>query len=447
MNNSPAKRGRVASFFAPKLTQRQKMTWRWNALGVALIAVVVTAAGAATGPADTPSQAAAGQPTNAAMPVRTAVATPVDSFLRERVYTGTLVARRKSTLSFERAGKLLELSVDEGDRVTKGQVLASLDTRRLTARKSRAEAELGQSMARLRELVAGPRRQTIAAARAEVRSLSAQRDVAELKLRRRETLVKTNAVSREEYDEALYEYRAAAARTDVGQKTLDELEAGTRDEQIEAQRALVGSVEAALADIIHELDDSVLVAPFDGQITQRRIDEGTVVGAGAAVFDLIETDVLEAWIGVPPRSTRVLKTGEAINVTIAGRGYEATIQSVRRELDPETRTQNVVLLIDQPEGLVAGEIARVGVREPVMTTGYWVPTGSLTPDRRGLWSVLVAEEGFAAARPVEVIENDGDRSFVRGALQPGERVIVEGSHRVAPGQAVAAQPEPTGVAR
>lgn len=380
------------------------------------------------------------------MPVRTEVATPVDTFLRERVYTGTLVARRKSVLSFERAGKLIELAVDEGDRVTQGQVLATLDTRRLTARKSQAEAELARAMAGLRELVAGPRVQTIAAAEAEVRSLTAQRDVAELRLRRRESLVKSRAVSREEYDESLYDFRAAAARTDVGQKTLDELEAGTRGEQIEAQRAQVGAVEASLADIVHELDDSVLLAPFAGRITRRRIDEGTVVSAGIPVFELLEADALEAWIGVPPRSARALKAGTEIDVTIAGESYRATIRSIRPELDAETRTQNVILRIEKPGGLVAGEVARVGVREPVAMTGFWVPTAALTPDRRGLWSVQVAEDGLSAARPVEVIENDGDRSFVRGTLQAGERIIVEGVHRVVPGQAVVAAPASAGVA-
>ncbi|MEO0531837.1 MAG: hypothetical protein AAF266_14875 [Planctomycetota bacterium] len=69
--------------------------------------------------------------------------------------------------------------------------------------------------------------------------------------------------------------------------------------------------------------------------------------------------------------------------------------------------------------------------------GFWVPTAALTPDRRGLWSVLVAnEKNIAEARVVEVIENDGDRSFVRGTLEANERMIVGGAHRVVVGQAV-----------
>ncbi len=368
----------------------------------------------------------------------------MDSYLRERVYTGTLVAKRRSTLSFERAGKVVELVVDEGDAVAKGQLLARLDTRRLDARRAKAEADLAQASAVLSELKAGPRPQTIAAARAEVENLAAQRDVAEKTMKRREQLVASSAVSREEYELAMYDYRAAAARTEVAQKNLDELEAGTRRERVDAQEAQVAALEASLADILHELDDSVLLAPYDGCIARRKIDEGTVIAAGAPVVELIETGALEAWVGVPPASARSFAVGDNTSLRIDGRDYAAVVQSVRPELDAQTRTQNVVLRIDDAAGptsggLVAGEVVRLGVAEPVAMSGYWVPTQALSPDRRGLWSVLVVEDGKAAQRAVEVIENAGDRSFVRGALQPGEAVIVEGAHRVVAGQRVAAE--------
>lgn len=435
MTSSPTDKP-PASFFGRALTLRQKMTPRWVVLGLAIPALAVFATGAATS-RDAPAEQSAGG--DRSITVGVEPAEPVDSFLRERVYTGTLVAKRRSVLSFELAGKLVELNVDEGEHVKENQPLARLDTRRLEAGRLQAKAELAQSEAVLKELEAGPRQQTIAAARAEVNNLAAQRDVAGLRLRRRERLVQTTAISQEEYDEAVYTHRATVARTEVAQKTLDELEAGTRVEQIEAQRALVAAIEARLADIHHQLDDAVMLAPYAGRIVRRRIDEGTIVAAGAPVFELIEDASLEAWIGVPPRSAAALRVGQPLGVTIGGQPVQATVQSIRAELDPETRTQNVVLRIEESRGLVAGQVARIAVREPVAMTGYWTPTATLTPDRRGLWSVLVVnEQGVVAGRPVEVVENDGDRTFVRGALQAGERVIVEGAHRVVPGQRVRA---------
>ncbi len=444
MTNSPAESpaaetssaSEAGSFFGRLLTPRQKTTLRWIGGATALVVASVAVAGAATGEPKA-TEAVSSVERQGATPVRVRPAELVTSFERERVYTGTLVARRRSVLSFELAGKVVEMSADEGDRVSANQPLAKLDVRRLQARRAQAEAELAQATALLRELKQGPRQQTIAAADAQVQSLAAQRDVAELRLKRRERLVQRGAISREEYDDSLAEYRVAVAQTDVGQKTLDELEAGTRDERVDAQVAQVGAIEASLADIYHQLDDAVLLAPFDGRLVRRRVDEGTVIAAGTPVFELIEDTRLEAWVGVPPRSAASIRVGEERGVTIDGVATPAVVRSVRPELDPETRTRNVVLDLKEPDGLVAGQIARVGIRESVKGEGYWVPTASLTPDRRGLWSLLVVEaEGHAAARPVEVIENDGDRSFVRGALQAGESVIVEGVHRVVPGQKV-----------
>lgn len=364
-------------------------------------------------------------------------AEPVTGYLRERVYTGSLVARRRSVLAFERSGKIVELLVDEGDRVAKDQPLARLDTRRLGAKRAQTQADLAVANAVLRELEAGPRSQTIAAAEAEVASLAAQSDIAEKTLRRRARLVETQAVSREEYEESYYQHRAAVARTEVAQRTLDELRAGTRVEQVDAQLAQVTSIEARLADILHELDDAVLLAPFAGQVARRRVDEGTVVAPGEGVLELVESDALEAWVGIPPDAAGRLAIGDRVAVTVGAEERGGVVRSVRPEIDADTRTRNVVLAIESPEGWVAGEVARVAIDEPVEGTGTWAPTASLVAGERGLWSVLVVEaDGVVAARPVEVIESEGDRSLVRGALEAGERMVTRGSHRVVVGQRV-----------
>ncbi|MEN0110049.1 MAG: HlyD family efflux transporter periplasmic adaptor subunit, partial [Planctomycetota bacterium] len=314
MNSSrdPQPAGAGGVFFGQALTRRQFLTPRRRTpsgpIAFALaIGVLVgdTAVAQRSGP-------------RSGMPVSVSPAEPVESFLRERVYTGTLVARRRSTLSFERAGKVVELLADEGARVSAGQLLARLDTRRLDARRAQAVADLSEGNAVLRELVAGPRQETIAAATAEVRNLAAQRDVVARNLQRRERLVPTGAITREEYDETVFELRAADARVDVAQKKLDELLAGTRVEQVAAQRARVGAIEARVADINHELEDSTLVAPYAGRVARRQVDEGAVVGAGERVFEIVEDDALEAWIGVPPTSAGRLQVGEPIRVTIAG---------------------------------------------------------------------------------------------------------------------------------
>ncbi|WP_231954088.1 efflux RND transporter periplasmic adaptor subunit [Pirellulimonas nuda] len=387
--------------------------------------------------------ASADQPTAArSMPVEAVTLRRSQQYERARSYTGQLVAARRSTLSFQRAGKVDSLSVDEGDAVEAAQPLAVLDQRRLDARRAETAARLAEARAALAELVSGPRQQTIAASAAEVRSLQATQEIAEKNLERRRRLVDTRAISQEEFDESLYDVRAATARTDAAQKSLDELEAGTRSEQVDAQRARVAALEASLADVDHELEDSILNAPYAGRVARRMVDEGSVVATGEGVIELV-SDTLEAWIGAPPAVAATLRVGETYPLSVGGRRMKGKLRSLRPELDPSTRTRNVVFEIEGGYGLVDGQVARIELTETIDEPGFWVPTRALAPQQRGLWAVYVVAasedaEGYVLeSRDVEVLHTDGDRSYVRGLLEEGDRVVADGVHRVVAGQHVA----------
>ena len=447
-NNDAAEtsRSRGPIFFGLSLTLRQLLT-QWLLPASALLAL------AAGGPPIVRSLSAAvdeppAQRSQDAMPVEVAPAAAVTSYSVNKPYTGTLVAGRRSRLGFERPGKIIQLNVDEGQRVEAGQVLAELDRRRLTASRLRVAAELSEARAVLAELVAGPRRETIAAAAAEVRSLAAQREVARRNLSRRAELVESAAISREEYDESFYTTKVAEARVDAASKQLEELETGTRVERVDAQKARVAALAARLADVDHEIEDTVLTAPFAGSITRRHVDEGVIVQAGDPVFGLIEDNRLEAWIGVPAAAAGRLAVGDAATIVVDGATHSVAVRSIRSELDPATRTRNVVFSIEQPTAgeasvnrLVAGQVARVLLSETVEERGFWTPTSALTPSRRGLWAVYVAEGAgptrTVATRDVELLHTEGGRSFVRGTLQEGESIIVAGGHKIVAGQKVA----------
>ena len=129
------------------------------------------------------SQVQSSKPT--ALSVRTTTVEPVRSFLKRRTFTGVLKASRTSELGFERSGRLIAVLVNEGDRVTEGTVLAKIDVENLTAKHQELKAQRSAAQSLLDELEAGPRKQTIAAARAEVRGLQAEVDLGNLELNRR----------------------------------------------------------------------------------------------------------------------------------------------------------------------------------------------------------------------------------------------------------------------
>ena len=237
--------------------------------------------------------------------------------------------------------------------------------------------------------------------------------------------------------------QARTAQLEAAKHDLQELLNGTRKEQIEAQRAVVAELDAAIADIDVDLRKSTLRAPFSGTIARRLADDGTVVQAGQAVFRLVEDQALEAWIGLPVYATAQLEEESTQRVKIGGQLFNATVSGRFPEVDPTTRTRTVVLSLDAEatKQVVHGQVVRLQLEETVAASGYWLPSTALTKGARGLWTSYVvvyaeSDEFQVERRDVEVIHTESDRVLVRGTLNSGDRVIKSGTHRVVPGQLV-----------
>lgn len=379
--------------------------------------------------------------------VRTVPVRPVTSYEAAREYTGAIVARRTSELGFELGGKLTELRVNEGDSVTVGEVLAQLDTEHLETNRRGVFARRAQAAAQLDEMVSGPRDEDIAAARARVESLQAQVELLNLQTARYKRLLASSATSQDEYEQYAFGLKAREAQLDEARHELEELHNGTRQEQIDAQRAAVAELDAAIADIDIDLRKSKLTAPFDGTIARRSADDGTVVETGQPVFRLVEDQALEAWIGLPAHATGQLTKGSTQRLKIHGESFEATVAGRFPEVDPATRTRTVVLRLgtDAANRVVHGQVVRLELEETVQITGSWLPLTALTKGARGLWTALVVEGEAGtsktgslrvARRDLEVLHTESDRVLVRGTLNLGDQVIAGGTHRVVPGQLV-----------
>ncbi len=383
------------------------------------------------------------------LPVETVKVNSVDSYQVERTYTGTIVSRRSSSLGFERGGKLQSLTVDLGEQVEVGTLLAALDTKNLKANQHELLAERKQVKAQLQELLAGSRIETIAAAQSTVKSIQSQLKLAQTKGQRRQELHTSGAISREQLDEATTEVNTLQARLNKAQSQLDQLLAGTRPEKIAAQQALLEQLDAKLASLEVELEQSTLKAPFTGRIAKRLVDEGTVVSAGESIFTLVEASTLEAHIGVPVNAASQIPLGSKQQLKIGSRTYQAEVLSTLPQLDYATRTLTVVLRLEQSAArdVRAGQVVRLKLSEHIADAGYWLPTTALVRGVRGLWSChVLGESEFVPNDPneafrverreVEVLQTESERVFVRGTLQNNDRVIVKGNHRLVTGQLV-----------
>ena len=313
-------------------------------------------------------------------------------------FVGEIEAARLSHLGFELPGTVLKLKVDEGDKVEAGQVLAELDTARLEASRREQNALVDQADARIK--------------------------LERANFERFERSVESGAVSKRELDESIQ-------RRDIANAALER-------------------AQAALASIDVDLEKSRLVAPYAGRIAARKLDEGAIVRQGEVVFELIESSVLEARIGITNDAANRFNTGDRIDLRDARTGelVSATVRQVSPRQDRRTRTVDVLVTIQNSGNMVSGDLVEWRIPATVEANGSWLPRSALTSSARGLWAAYVAVESETEnvqrleRRELEVLHLDEDRVFVRGALREGDAVVTDGLQRLVPGQhVVIADPE------
>ncbi|RIJ23352.1 efflux RND transporter periplasmic adaptor subunit [Henriciella barbarensis] len=357
------------------------------AVGVALLALFVLSQRSSDGPL-----VISEEPVPLAVDV--VVADVQSSLALDEKFTGIIQPRRSSDLGFADGGRIAALNVDVGDRVTDGQILAVLDTRAL--------------------------RSQLASAEARVNEARASHALAMNTVERQQTLMQRGHVSQQRVDEAL-------------------AQAATADARIEAAKAQADTLRV-------QIDLASIRAPYPGMIMARNYDEGAIAPRGTPVFALIETGSLEARLGLPANLASTLEPGKVYALESDGGPIDARLRSVTGVIEAGQRSVTTVFDVTDPATVSPGAVVRLSLSRDVEENGLWLPVSALAEGQRGLWSLYIAapQDGGWIARPglVEVVQSDGERAFVRGAISDGDRIIIDGLQRVTPGQAVSPRPAP-----
>jgi RND family efflux transporter MFP subunit len=335
-------------------------------------------------------------------PVRVGVVKRMELEERRQV-TGELRATNRSNVASIEPGQVVELSIEEGDVVAAGAVLAVLDSRRLRIEKMRLEAS---------RLVA----QAVLAAR-----------TAELELRNSDldalrSLDEERAANPKELSDARSQVKVATARK----------EEATRD--LEVIGAQIDLIETRLSD-------TTITAPFDGVIAAKHTELGQWIGEGDPVVELVANHAFDAWIDIPQRfAGAILGRERKIAVRI-----DATLEKMppRRLsavpiVDEQARSFSVYVRIPNEKGTLA----------PGMSVTAWIPTGrsgefltaprdALLRNEAGFYVYAARKQGegpySAVPVPVELLfQTDRHLALGAGALREGDLVVVEGNERLHP---------------
>lgn len=249
--------------------------------------------------------------------------------------SGTVEAT-DADLGFQLAGRVLEITVEEGDAVINGTVLAQLDTRELDAALEGALAQLEAAEARLVELERGARPQEVVTAESVVRSAATRADEARTERDRATTLFDGGAISRQSLDRAESAFAVATAALEQAAEQLALVQEGPRSETIRAQRAVVAQARANVARAEAALANAVVTAPFDGIVTIRHRQPGEAVTAGSPVVTLLFPDDRWVRIYVPEDQMGRVQLGlaaEIVSDTYPDRVYDGEVVFVGNEAE------------------------------------------------------------------------------------------------------------------
>lgn len=332
------------------------------------------------------AQRAEASPTPDAAPAIPVTATPLTrqtGYEVQRAFIGQVEAAKTVNISFELAGRLENILVDEGDTVSVGQVLATQDTALLQSERTQLLASKSATEAQLK--------------------------FANQTVERNEELQRRGFAPQAGVDEAL-------ARRDELNGRIAELDAGLTNVDIRLSKARV-------------------VAPFDGRVTARSVDGGETMGAGQSFVGLVELRAPQVRVGVPV-DFDATQLSEA-QIEVDGRPIPAKLASLRPDIDPVTRTRTALFELQTEKAPAFGQTARLLVTERVEKDGFWVPITSLREGVRGQWTLLtVDDEDTVRAAQIEILHAETDRVFARAGFADRTPLIDAGPQRVTVGQHV-----------
>lgn len=356
-------------------------------------------------------------------PVSFAVARPSERTDVRIFGLGSVEARVLSKVSFEVGAALLEVSVDHGDRVAKGAVLARLHSAEQEAKVARAKAALSSA--------------EVGVKRAEAQVVKAQAVLAQKQEanRRKQSLATSRIVSEQTAEEAVRDEAVARADLAVAQA------------EVEVAKAQQADARAALAYETTILDHHTLRAPYDALVVERHLEPGTVAKIGEPVFTLIAPETVWALAHVDEAQAGAITEGQPVEVRLRSlptTTFRARVARIGLESDRVTEERRVWVKCEAcPPRFFLGEQAEVLIKVAELKNALLVPEKSVRSyDGRSalVWTI---EDGRLAERRVSIGHRTEDsRLEVTAGLPEGALIALDVPQAAPVGHRARARQEP-----
>jgi len=309
----------------------------------------------------------------------------------ELVLPGSLQAYEESPIYARTSGYLLRWFKDIGSKVSKGELLAQIDT-------PEVDQELGQT-------------------RATRQQIAAQLDLAKISAERWQNLRKTDSVSQQEADTQTSAYQQALANlaaADANVRRLEQLESFKR-----------------------------VYAPFSGVLVKRNVDPGALINAGSGgveLFILAKVDPLRVFTNVPQAYSPAMRVGMPAYVTLAelpGQKFSGTVARTADAIDPATRTLLTEVDVPNKDGrLLRGSFGEVHFSPKINAQKVTVPVNAMLFRQEGPRLAVVGTDNKVQLRPITIGRDYGATLEILGGVSLEDRVIINPADSLEDGQKV-----------
>jgi RND family efflux transporter MFP subunit len=337
---------------------------------------------------------------------------------------GDLQALIESPIFARADGYLAKRYVDIGDRVKKGQVLAELETPELDQQILQARATLSNTQSTLQEM------------QAALTLAEANLKLAQKTYQRWGELEKKGTVSHQEADEK-------SSTVDVRTAEVQAARA-----KITSARDLVAASEANLHRLEQMKSFARVTAPFDGMITARLVDIGTLINSGNGgstkeMFRVAQIGTMRIFVNVPQTYVSSIKSGEPAELRVQelpGQVFQAVVSRFTHEVDASSRSMLAILQVPNPRGiLLPGMYAQVRFTTARTTPAVLIPGDALVLGSKGPRVATVDAGNLVRFREIRLGNDNGSEVEVLSGLSPGDLVIMNPTDAVRDGVQVEAR--------
>lgn len=395
-------------------------------------------------------QATEEEPQAQATPVRTG--TPYIGDLQvELSYNGNLRPEQSTVVTPLISGEILEILVEENQRVEKDQLLVRLDDEvvRLQAEQARANWEAAEAV--LAKSVQGVRPEELQNARATLQQAENELQTARNNLARTENLFESGTIARAEYEEAQNRVTAAETELENARRNVQLMEQGARQEDINVARAQARAAQRQYDLAQLQLENARVLSPVAGRVVEIYNDAGNTAAPGNPLLSIVSDNVIYAKITIPEQHYGLFQQQrDSIRARVSPIAYpdsppfEGFITSIAEVIQAESRTFVVDVAVENPASLLKpGMFVRVDFIVQEIRDVLLVPDTALV-FREGSQVIFTLdnnEDGdpntfIARSREVETGLSESGVTAIQSELNPNDRIIVEGNAFLEEGQEV-----------